>query len=81
MNPIRIFKNNVQQNAGVELTPFMFDDYSRNKPTRFELYFRPNGEYEYRAIAQVDSNGNITGVAVSENNGHGYIPANCKGGL
>lgn len=53
MNPIRIFKNNVQQNAGVELTPFMFDDYSRNKPTRFELYFRPNGEYEYRYLISI----------------------------
>lgn len=53
MNPIRIFKNKVQQNAGVELTPFMFDDYSRNKPTRFELYFRPNVEYEYRYLISI----------------------------
>lgn len=40
-----------------------------------------NGVYEYRAIAQVNQNGNITGVAVSENNGHGYIPSNCKGSV
>lgn len=38
-----------------------------------------NGNYEYRAIAQVDSNGNITGIAVSENNGNGFIPSSCKG--
>ena len=38
-----------------------------------------NGSYEYRAIAQVDSNGLITGIAVSENNGHGFIPSSCKG--
>lgn len=49
------------------------------RQAEFNIY--KNGEYEYRAIAQVDSNGNITGVAVSENSGHGYIPTNCKGGL
>ena len=38
-----------------------------------------NGSYDYRAIAQVDSNGSITGVAVTDNNGHGYIPSSCKG--
>ena len=38
-----------------------------------------NGNYDYRAIAQVDSSGSITGIAVSENNGHGYIPSSCKG--
>ena len=40
-----------------------------------------NGVYEYRAIAQVNQNGNITGVAVSDNNGNGYIPLNCKGSV
>ena len=49
------------------------------RQAEFNIY--SNGVYEYRAIAQVDSNGNITGIAVSDNNGHGYIPANCKGGL
>ena len=38
-----------------------------------------NGNYDYRAIAQVDSSGSITGIAVSDNNGHGYIPSSCKG--
>ena len=40
-----------------------------------------NGEYEYRAIAQVNQNGNITGIPVSDNNGNGYIPSNCKGSV
>ena len=48
MKPILIFKNNTNQNAAMELTPFLFDEDSRNKPTKFELYFRPNEEYEYR---------------------------------
>ena len=38
-----------------------------------------NGSYDYRVIAQVDSNGNITGIPVSSNNGNGYIPSSCKG--
>ena len=48
MKPIHIFKNNVHQNFSVELIPFMFDDNSRNEPTEFEIYFRPDDEYEYR---------------------------------
>ena len=38
-----------------------------------------NGVYEYRAIAQVNQNGYITGIPVSDNNGNGYIPSSCKG--
>ena len=38
-----------------------------------------DGSYDYRPIAQVDSNGNITGIPVSSNNGNGYIPSSCKG--
>ena len=49
------------------------------RQAEFNIY--SNGVYEYRDIAQVDSNGNITGIAVSENNGNGYIPSSCKGGL
>lgn len=37
----------------------MFDDTSRNEPTEFELYFRPNNEYEYRYAITV-LNGKIT---------------------
>ena len=40
-----------------------------------------NGVYEYRPIAQINENGVITGIAVSENNGNGYIPSNCKGSV
>ena len=38
-----------------------------------------NGIYEYRPIAQVNQNGYITGIAVTDNNGNGYIPSSCKG--
>ena len=48
MKPILIFKNNMNQNAVMNLTPFLFDENSRKRPTKFELYFRPNEEYEYR---------------------------------
>lgn len=48
MKPILIFKNKVIQRGSVEWTPFLFDETSRNEPTEFELYFRPNDEYEYR---------------------------------
>lgn len=48
MKPILIFKNNMNQNAVMNLTPFLFDEDSRKRPTKFELYFRPNEEYEYR---------------------------------
>ena len=40
-----------------------------------------NGVYEYRPIPQIDANGYITGVAVTDNNGNGYIPSNCKGSV
>ena len=48
MKPILIFKNKVIKKAKVEWTPFLFDDTSRNEPTEFELYFRPDNNYEYR---------------------------------
>ena len=47
------------------------------RQAEFNIY--SNGVYEYRPIAQVNQNGIITGIAVSDNNGNGYIPANCKG--
>ena len=47
------------------------------RQSEYNIY--KNGSYEYRAIAQVDSNGSITGIAVSDNNGNGYIPSSCKG--
>ncbi len=53
MKPIIIFKDNIFQESAVELTPFLFDDVCRNEPIEFELYFRPNNEYEYRYIIAV----------------------------
>lgn len=58
MKPILIFKNKVIKKAKVEWTPFLFDDASRNEPTGFELYFRPNNNYEYRYVLKI-SNGII----------------------
>lgn len=58
MKPIMIFKNKVIKKAKVEWTPFLFDDASRNEPTGFELYFRPNNNYEYRYVLKI-SNGII----------------------
>ncbi len=51
--PIRIFKNKDMNHTFVEWYPFEFDEISCKKPTEFELYFRPNGEYEYRYIIKV----------------------------
>lgn len=59
MKPIQIFKNNIPQSIGTGLVPFLFDDTSRNKPTKFELYFRPDDEYEYRYFIAL-TNGIIT---------------------
>ena len=49
------------------------------RQSEYNIY--ANGVYEYRPIAQVNQNGYITGIAVSENNGNGYIPSNCKGSV
>ena len=53
MKPILIFKDKLIQKAQVELNPFLFDDVSRNEPIEFELYFRPDNEYEYRYFLSV----------------------------
>lgn len=53
MKPILIFKDKLIQKAQVELMPFWFDDISRNEPIEFELYFRPDNEYEYRYFLSV----------------------------
>lgn len=55
MKPILIFKNKVIKKAKVEWTPFLFDDASRNEPTGFELYFRPNNNYEYRYVLKISN--------------------------
>ena len=49
------------------------------RQSEYNIY--ANGVYEYRPIAQVNQNGIITGIAVSDNNGNGYIPSNCKGSV
>ncbi len=46
-----------------------------------EVDIYTKGLYEYRPIAQINVSGNITGIAVTENNGNGYIPLNCKGSV
>lgn len=53
MKPILIFKDKLIQKGQVELMPFLFDDASRNEPIKFELYFRPDNEYEYRYFLSV----------------------------
>ena len=47
------------------------------RQSEYNIY--KNGSYDYRAIAQVDSNGSITGVAVSDNTAHAYIPSSRTG--
>lgn len=61
MKPIQIFKNNIPQSFVTELAPFIFDDTSRNEPTKFDLYFRPSDEYEYRYFIAVTN-----GVIIEE---------------
>ena len=53
MTPILILKNKQISNASIKITPFLFNDTSRNEPTEFELYFRPNSEYEYKYFVKV----------------------------
>lgn len=53
MKPILIFKKNLFPKAQVELMPFLFDDASRNEPIEFDLFFRPNSEYEYRYFLSI----------------------------
>lgn len=55
MKPILLYKNNVEKDINVEWDPFCFDDTSCHEPTAFEIFFRPDSEYEYRyAIAIQD---------------------------
>lgn len=53
MVPIQIFKNNDMSRTSVKWYPFEFDEISYKNPTEFELYFRPNEEYEYKYIIKV----------------------------
>lgn len=58
MKPVMLFKNKVIITSTVECAPFLFDDTSQNEPTEFELYFRPNNNYEYRYGLKI-ANGEI----------------------
>lgn len=53
MTPILILKNKQISNVSIKITPFLFNDTSRNEPTEFEIYFCPNSEHEYRYIIKV----------------------------
>lgn len=55
MTPVLILKNKQIYNLRVNITPFLFNDTSPNEPTEFELYFRPNDEYEYKYLVKVFS--------------------------
>ena len=55
MTPILILKNRITNNLKVRITPFLFDDTSRNEPTEFELYFRPDNEYEYKYSLKIST--------------------------
>lgn len=63
MKPVLMFENKLIQNETVEITPFLFDDSSVNRPTEFEIYFRPDNEYEYRYSISV-TNGKINEEAL-----------------
>ncbi len=53
MTPVLILNNKQTNNLRVNITPFLFNGTSQNEPTEFELYFRPNDEYEYKYFVKV----------------------------
>lgn len=58
MKPVLMFENKLIQYETVELTPFLFDETSSKEPTDFEIYFRPNNDYEYKYSISI-TNGKI----------------------
>lgn len=46
--PIMILKEYNFEFADVEFAPFAFNETSKNEPTEFTLFFRPNDEIEYK---------------------------------
>lgn len=59
MRPVNMMRNpRSNQMWTAECKPFLFDEYSRNSPSEFELFFRPDDVYEYRYEVGV-SDGNI----------------------
>lgn len=54
MRPIIVIRNPQSNNLwDVECKPFLFDEYSRNSPSEFELFFRSDEVYEYRYTVSV----------------------------
>lgn len=70
VKPINIFKRKMVKSDFVSWTPFLFDETSRNEPTEFELYFRPDNEYEYRYYISVlnGTTGKIIGESLHRRN-------------
>lgn len=48
VKPIMLLKDYNYEFANVEFAPFIFDETSKNEPTEFTLFFRPNDEFEYK---------------------------------
>lgn len=48
VKPIMLLKEYNYEFANVEFAPFIFDETSKNEPTEFTLFFRPDDEFEYK---------------------------------
>lgn len=48
VKPIMLLKEYNYAFANVEFAPFIFDETSKNEPTEFTLFFRPDDEFEYK---------------------------------
>lgn len=48
VKPIMLLKEYRYEFANIEFAPFVFDEISKNEPTEFTLFFRPNNEIEYK---------------------------------
>lgn len=48
VKPIMLLKEYGYGFTNVEFAPFVFDDASKDEPTEFTLFFRPNDEFEYK---------------------------------
>ena len=47
--PILAIRGTMNQTS-IDLTPFLFDTTSPNKPTEFEVFFQPGDQFEYKYI-------------------------------
>lgn len=55
MNPVSLFKTSSRKPIA-KWSTFAFDDVSRNSAAEFELFFRPNNEYEYKYSIKILEN-------------------------